>query len=107
MNNLQRKRRTSPHGKGLVMAANSRLGSRQIDSGALSQSAKQVIGNLRVIDGARNRLKTEQAHGLLVQLIHGSAAKVTGRLKNSGRGKAKRRCLLEPFEQQRESHGRR
>ena len=95
-----------PPGERLVVAANARLDRGQADGGAFSQAAQQVIGRLRVVDGARQGLKAEQADGLLVQLVHGGAAKLAGRLEDRGGGKAHWRGLMQPLEQQRQRNDR-
>ena len=45
---------------------------------AFAESREQVVRNLRIKDCAWQRLKTQQVHRLLVQLVHGGASALAG-----------------------------
>ena len=107
VNHLQGQCGPAAGGERGVMAANPRLDRAQADFGGLAQPGEQVIGRLRVVKSARQPLKTEQAHGLLVKLVQGCAAKLACRLEQRGKGCADRGGLLEPFKHQRQRQRRR
>ena len=89
------------------MAADARFQLIQADLGAFAQPTEKVVGSLRVVNGARHGLKAEQADGLLVELVHGGAAKIAGRLKQCCGGKANRGSLLHALKQKSQGKRRR
>jgi hypothetical protein len=79
MNHLQGQGGPPASRQRIIMAANPRFHRSEVDGGAFAQAADKVVCHLGVIDGPWNGLKTEQGHRLLMQLVKGSAAKLTGR----------------------------
>ncbi len=100
MNELHGQGRPSATSERLIMAANACFHVRQTDGGVFAHAAEQVKRDLRVVNTARYGLEVEQVHRLLMQLVHGGAAELAGRLKNRGGGKSDRSGLLQPIEQQ-------
>ena len=70
-----------PPGERVIVAAHPGLDRAEADGGVLAQAAEQVVSRLRIENGARQSLEAEQVHGLLVQLVHGGAAKFAGGLE--------------------------
>ena len=92
--------------QGFIVPAHPRLHRAQADGGAFAQAGEQVIGHLRVEGGARHVLKAEQAHGLLMQFVHGGAAPLAGRKQQRGEGRAHRRGLVQALEDEAQGQGR-
>src|ERR1035438_2103658 len=90
----------------MVMAAHPGLGLAEADRSVFAEAAKQVISGLRIENGARQLLEAEQVHGLLVEFVHGGAARFTGGQQQRGGGKADGRGLLQPLQKQRQGQSR-